>query len=193
MMTHNEFDAMTLVELRDYKQKISAKITAANRKIQKRKAYLKAVRYPGYEPSVKNDDEILRLKVEVSEATNEMSSYKEYMKIRNSRAKVEEARANLEMHKIELEKMQYEADNKEFINCRNAKADERRPGGPSVWMGGEFNDIRGAEKRLIVMMAREIGQARYQELKRIAYWDEHHGNNRYYTGTEKFDGRKGLF
>jgi len=192
-MTNEKLDAMTMIELTDYKQKLSGRITALNRKIQKRKAYLKAARYPGYEPNIKNDPELLKLKDEMTEAANEMSAFKEYRKVRQSRVKVEEAKAALEMRKIELETMMYDAENKDFIDRRNAKAAERRPGGPNVWFGPEFNNIKGAEKRLIVMMAREIGQERYQELKRIAYWDEHHRNNRYYTGDDKFDGRKGLF
>jgi len=192
-MTYADMDGMTLIELRDYKQKLSGRITALNRKIQKRKEYLKATRYPGYEPSVKNDPEIMQMKIELAEVSNEMSSFKEYRRLRENRVKVEEAKADLELHRIELEKMQFDAENRDFIDQRNAKASERRPGGPNVWFGPEFNNIKGAEKRLIVMMAREIGQARYQELKRIAYWDEHHRNNRYYTGDDKFDGRKGLF
>ena len=99
----------------------------------------------------------------------------------------------MEVYRIELERAQYEAENKDFIDGRNRKAEERRPGGPPVWFGSEFNNIKGSEKRLIVMMAREIGQARYQELKRIAYWDEKHRNNRYYTGKDTWDNRKGLF
>ena len=193
MKTYAELDQMTLYELREQKQKLTSTVTAVQNKIRKRKEYLKAARYPGYEPSVKNDPEILQLKIDLTEASNELSSFTEYMKIRNSRAKVEEARAALELHKIELEKAQFEADNKDFIDERNAKADERRPNGSNVWFGPEFNNIKGAEKRLIVMMAREIGQARYNELRRIAYWDDRHRNNRYYTGNDKFDGRKGLF
>lgn len=193
MNTYAELDNLTLVELGNTKQKLKNNIAIIQNNIRKRREYLKAARYPGYEPSIKNDPEILQMKIDLEQAEKERSAFEEYLKIRKGRAKAEEARAELELYKIELEKAQYEAENKEFIDCRNAKADERRPHGGNVWMGGEFNNIKGAEKRLIVMMAREIGQARYQELKRIAYWDEHHKNNRYYTGNDKFDGRKGLF
>ena len=97
------------------------------------------------------------------------------------------------MQEAKLRQAEADAANAKFIDERNAKANKRRPDQPYVWFGSEFNNIRGAEKRLIVMMAREIGQDRYQELKRIAYWDERHGNNRYYTGRDKWDNRKGLF
>lgn len=188
-----KWDGMTLLELGNEKTKLSNRCTALNRAIQKRKEYLKKARYPGYEPNVKEDPELIQLKTELCQASNDVCSIKEYLKARKAMAQVEEKKAQLEMYKIELEKAQYEAENQEFIDARNAKATERRPDQPYVWFGSEFNNIKGAEKRLIVMMAREIGQARYQELKRIAYWDEKHGNNRYYTGSNKWDNRKGLF
>lgn len=192
-MTTEEMEVLSLVELRDCKQKLSGKITSLNRKMQKRKQYLKDARYPGYEPNIKGDAELLQMKEEMVGLVSEMSHLKEYIKLRNCRVSVETERAAFERRKIALEQAQFEAENKDFINGRNAKAEERRPGGPAVWFGPEFNNIKGAEKRLIVMMAREIGQNRYNELRRIAYWDHRNGNNRYYTGSAQWNDRKGLF
>ena len=192
-MNKSEMDAMTLMELSRYRQEVKNKLGDLGRKIQKRREYLKSARYPLYNAEINADEEIVQLKAEYEEAQKEMSAFKEYMKIRKSRASAEEAKAKLELQRVQLETMMFEAEHKDFIGERNRKADDRRPHGPNVWFGSEFNNIRGAEKRLIVMMAREIGQARYSELKRIAYWDENHGNNRYYTGDNRFDGRKGLF
>ena len=193
MKSYDELDRLSPYELKQLKTQMKSAVTIVQNKIRKRREYLRSVRYPGYEPNIKGDPEILQLKTNLTEAASELSSMEEYMKIRSSRVKVEEARATLEMHKIELEKAQFDAENKEFISVRNMKAEERRPHGPNVWFGPEFNNIRGAEKRLIVMMAREIGQERYNELRRIAYWDDQHRNNRYYTGSDRFDGKKGLF
>ena len=188
-----EWDRMSMLELSEEKQRMSNRCAALNRSIQKRKEVLKAKVRPGEPVGSKSDPELIKLKIELTEASNDVSNIKEYIQVRKARAKAEERKAELEVYKIELEKAQYEAENREFIDARNAKANERRPDQPYVWFGNEFNNIKGAEKRLVVMMAREIGQARYQELKRIAYWDEKHGNNRYYTGSNKWDNRKGLF
>lgn len=187
----SKYDAMSMVELNDLKKKLGSQSAALNRQINKRKEYLKQSRYPGYDPSIKGDAEIIELKLQLNDVNREISILKEYKRNRQAFKEVEEARAKLEKRKIALEVAQFEAENKDFIDSRNAKADERRPDKPKVWFGSEFNNIKGAEKRLIMMMAREIGQARYQELKRIAYWDEQHGNNHYYTGSYKFDNGRG--
>ena len=196
-INYPEWDKMSLLELGNLKQKMSNRCSALNRAIQKRKEAIKAAARPGEPVNSKSDPELIKLKIELTEASNDICNIKEYMQIRKSRAKIEEKivekQAELETYKIELEKAKYEAENKDFVDGRNAKANERRPGGPPVWFGREFDNIKGSEKRLIVMMAREIGQARYQELKRIAYWDEQHRNNRYYTGNDKWSDRKGLF
>lgn len=192
-MTFAEMDMMTLWELEKLKDQLRGRVTTLNGKVQKRKAYLKAARYPGCEPNYKTDEELIQLKIDLVEASNDLSRYKEYMTIRKCRINSEKAREELELQKVALEKARFEAENKDFINERDAKADARRPGGPNVWFGPEFNNIKGAEKRLVVMMAREIGQDRYNELRRIAYWDTRRGNNRYYTGTDQWNDRKGLF
>lgn len=190
-MNTADFDSMSLLELRAYKQKIAGKIADINNRISVRKRYIKNAKCPGNELSEKTDHELLELKQELLKASYEMSEFKEYKRIRDSRAAVEQERAKLEMQELQIEKMRFEAENAKFITARNMKADERRPDKPRVWFGGEFNNIKGAEKRLIMMMAREIGQERYQELKRIAYWDEQRGNNHYYTGSHKFDNGRG--
>lgn len=190
-MSEVNFDEMSLLELRDYKQKLSQKIADVNNRISVRKRYIKNARCPGNELSEKTDHELLALKQELLKLSYEMSDFKEYKRIRDQRAAVEQEKANLEMQELQIEKMRFEAENAKFITARNMKADERRPDKPRVWFGGEFNNIKGAEKRLIMMMAREIGQERYQELKRIAYWDEQRQNNRYYTGSSKFNNGRG--
>lgn len=192
-MTKEELDRMSLPEIQTYGQKLSAELTKLNHEIRERKKYLRAVRYPGYEPNVKNDPEILRTKARVIELQRETANLKEYKRRRNAIADAERERAELERAKIRMERAQFEAENKDFIDERNSKADERRPSGPAVWMGQEFKNIKGAEKRLIIMMAREIGQMRYTELRRIAFWDHERGNNRYYTGNDNWNDRKGLF
>ena len=187
------YENMTLKELRTERQVLVSRITSLNRQIGKRKEYLKSVRAPGTQIGLDQDEEIIRLKDELADVTQKCSALKAVKRVREEQLQAEQAQAKADMKEAKLRQEEVDAANAKFIDERNAKANKRRPDQPYVWFGSEFNNIRGAEKRLIVMMAREIGQARYQELKRIAYWDEQHGNNRYYTGRDKWDNRKGLF
>lgn len=52
-----------------------------------------------------------------------------------------------------------------------------------VYMGREFYDCNGYERRLALLMAMEIGQKRYDELKRQAADDTSRGETYFYTGT----------
>lgn len=187
------YEDMTLRELRTEKQVLSLQVTKLNRAISKRKEYLKKVRAPGCQVGLDQDEEIIRLKDELAEVTQKCCALKAVKRVREEQMQAERAQAKADIKEAKLRQEEADAANAKFIDERNAKARERRPDQPFVWFGSEFNNIRGAEKRLIVMMAREIGQARYQELKRIAYWDEKHRNNRYYTGKDTWDNRKGLF
>jgi len=189
----SSYENMTLRELRTEKQVLSMQITKLNRAIGQRKEYLKKVRAPGCPVGLDQDEEIIRLKDELAEITQKCGTLKAIKRVREEQLQAERAQAKADLMEAKHRQEETDAANAKFIDERNAKANERRPDQPFVWFGSEFNNIRGAEKRLIVMMAREIGQARYQELKRIAYWDEQHGNNRYYTGRDKWDNRKGLF
>lgn len=56
-----------------------------------------------------------------------------------------------------------------------------RPGN-RVYMGSEFKDCNGFERRLALLMAYEIGQERYNELRRQAGDDTRDGETLYYTG-----------
>ena len=51
-----------------------------------------------------------------------------------------------------------------------------------VYMGSEFKDCNGYERRLALLMAYEIGQERYEELKRQASDDTARGETYFYTG-----------
>ena len=51
-----------------------------------------------------------------------------------------------------------------------------------VYMGSEFRDCNGFERRLALLMAYEIGQDRYDELKRQASDDTKSRETEFYTG-----------
>jgi chromosome segregation ATPase len=54
-----------------------------------------------------------------------------------------------------------------------------------VYMGSEFRDCTGYERRLALLMAYEIGQERYSELKRQASDDTRNGETDFYTGGQR--------
>ena len=62
-----------------------------------------------------------------------------------------------------------------------------RPQG-MVHFGREWEGVNAFQKRLIILMARAIGQERYQELKRIATDDYRNRENRYYSGSAAWNG-----
>ena len=179
-----DFSEMTKVELSQHKQQLKAKITKLNKKIHERKKYLKEVHNPNlvYKP----DEQLEEWKKELLEAINENSRLKEYNQMYSARIEAERIRSELELRKAQDEALKYD-------KYRERLADERRPKGERVWMGSEFRRLRPAEKRLIMLMAREIGQARFQELRRIAFYDEKHNKNRYYTGSNVFNGGDGAY
>lgn len=53
-----------------------------------------------------------------------------------------------------------------------------------VYMGSEFRDCNGYERRLALLMAYEIGQERYNELKRQASDDTIRGETKFYMGDD---------
>lgn len=62
-----------------------------------------------------------------------------------------------------------------------------RPEG-MVHFGREWEGVNAFQKRLIILMARAIGQERYQELKRTAMDDYRNRENRYYSGSAAWNG-----
>ena len=178
------FELMTKNQLSVYKQQLKSKITKLNKKISERKKYLKSVRNPKltYVP----DETLEQWKKEIAELAEESNRLKEYNKAYNARIQAEEIRSQLELRKAQDEALKYD-------KYRERLADERRPKGERVWMGSEFRKLRPAEKRLIMLMAREIGQQRFQELRRIAFYDEKHHKNIYYTGSNVFNGGEGEY
>lgn len=179
--TREELEGMSEIELREYRQSLKNDMRELHDQIVARHAEMKVLGLNKHERA--KDEEIKRLQELVTKVTignQELSTF------RNDQAlekKIAKEAGELALMRIEMERAQLKFENKDVIEANNARADERRPSGPVVWFDPLFRNIKGAEKRLIVMMAREIGQARFAELKRIAFWDEHHRNNKYYSST----------
>ena len=179
--TPEEMEGMTDAELLEYRQGLKADMRKLHEKTVSRQAEMKAV---GLISKVRaKDEEVIALKQLQTKTAVALQALADFRSNRAMEKKIEQEANELALMRIEMERAQLKFENKDVIEANNARADERRPGGPVVWFDPLFRNIKGAEKRLIVMMAREIGQARFAELKRIAFWDEHHRNNHYYSST----------
>lgn len=180
-LTRERLEKMSEQELLAYHKKLKAEMRRLNEKKVNRHAKMKAL---GMNKKARANDPYIKELVELITETNAAcQEYSEFRKDKAAEKAIQRETEELTLMRIEMDKAQLRFENKDVIDFRNEQADERRPGGPVVWFDPLFRDIKGAEKRLIVMMAREIGQARFAELKRIAFWDEHHKNNHYYSST----------
>ena len=102
----------------------------------------------------------------------------------NMRTKYQEMSADirqLKARKQKLLKMKQEYDKAKPPESRKIKPRGERPK-TRVYMGSEFRDCTGYERRLALLMAYEIGQERYSELKRQASDDTRSGETEFYTG-----------
>ena len=185
--TPEEMEGMTDAELLEYRQGLKADMRKLHEKTVARQAEMKAV---GLTSTVRaKDEEVIALKQLQTKTAVALQALADFRSNRAMEKKIEREANELALMRIEMEQSQLKFENRDVIAFRNAQADERRPGGPVVWIDPLYRNLHGAEKRLIIMMAREIGQARFAELKRIAFWDEHHRNNHYYSST-MFDGKE---
>lgn len=67
------------------------------------------------------------------------------------------------------------------------RAERNRPEGPAVDVSKETFGMNAVQKRLMMLLAREVGFARYDELRRIAAADFRHRVTEYYTGSKTWN------
>ena len=125
------------------------------------------------------DYELELIKKECTRLNSELAECNQILSARRAVEKVEgEARKEVreKVDEIEKEILDDGVDLREIAR----KLDELRPAGMPVTFGSEFNKCSASARRLIAMMAREIGWKRYHELRAIAYFDEKHQVKKYY-------------
>ena len=171
--SEKRYAGMGLVELNEEKNRLSAAVTALNRKLNKRYVWCKENGIPK-----KEDSEVARLKSEIEVATKDLADFKELLKVRRLAiaAKEKEELARISAATVEMEESAAEI---------TKRLDSLRPEGMPVYFSSEFKGCGPSEKRLVMLMAREIGQKRYQELRQIAYWDAKHKRTKGYPMLEK--------
>lgn len=67
------------------------------------------------------------------------------------------------------------------------RAERNRPDGPVVDVSKEIFGMNAVQKRLVMLLAREVGFSRYDELRRIAAADYRHKETEYYTGSKRWN------
>ena len=171
-----DFSGQSLDTLKAYRDELGRKYGEAGRAICVRRKYLKTISGPGV--PIKDDPELKELQAKSIVLQNEIIQLKEYMTANKDDLEREDLRVKEEMAAYEVE--------------RAKMIETLRPAAPRIWFGSEFKKCTDSERRLVSMMAREIGLKRYQELRMIAFYDEKHKNNRYYTGSDVFNHGKGV-
>ena len=67
------------------------------------------------------------------------------------------------------------------------RAERNRPDGPVVDVSKEIFGMNAVQKWLMMLLAREVGFNRYDELRRIAAADYRHKETEYYTGSKTWN------
>lgn len=171
-----DFAGQSLDTLKAYRDELGKKYGEAGRAINARRKYLKTTSGKGV--SIKDDPELKELQAKSIVLQNELTRLKEYMTANKDDLEAEDLRVKEEIAAYEVE--------------RAKLIETLRPASPRIWFGSEFKKCTDSERRLVSMMAREIGLRRYQELRMIAFYDEKHKNNKYYTGSDAYNHGNGV-
>lgn len=105
----------------------------------------------------------------------------------NLRTKYQEVNAEIKQLKARRQKLLKLKQDYEKAKPPESKKLKPRGERPKnrVYMGNEFRDCTGFERRLALLMAYEIGQERYSELKRQAGDDTKRGETAFYVGDNQ--------
>lgn len=167
---YEELDKMTTSEINNYRTILKGKITKLNNKITKRNNYL--INLKKTKAERKADPEIAAMKAEAEEIAHTISIIKDYKREHQAQIALEMANAQAEIKRMQRDEWMDElAAYDEKIETAH-EIEKIRPAAPRICFGSEFRKCSTSERRLVSMMAREIGLERYQQLRKIAFWDE---------------------
>lgn len=169
-------NTMTLIQIKEEKKQLGKQISDICKKINVYREHLKAITAPGQ--GYRNDPHYVELREQRDQLQNRMAELDQYRREHHQQMLLAERKARQELEEL---------DAREYYQMeeRNLKAMSRRPNGEMLTYLYEFDHFKGTKRRLAIMMIREIGLDRFLELRRIASFDERHGNNAYYkTGRD---------
>lgn len=168
-------NTMTLAQIKAEKTQIGQQISEVCKEINKYREHLKAITPLGQ--PYRNDPHYIELRAKRDALQDRMRELSEYRRYHQNQMILAEKKAQEQIDEMNARDY-YRAEK------RNMQAASRRPNGEVLSYLYEFDHFKGTKRRLAIMMIREIGMDRFLELRRIASWDERHGNNDYYK-TER--------
>lgn len=102
--------------------------------------------------------------------------------------KLSQLKAAAAMMNFEIQKLNNEiAAEPVRVTGNTPRAERNRPEGPAVDVSKEIFGMNAVQKRLIMLLAREVGFDRYNELRLIAAADFRHRETEYYTGSKTWN------
>ena len=167
---YDRLDGMSSGEINTWRSQLKGKVSKLNTKITKRNQHLKALGKTAAER--KADPEYASLLEKLSEHSYELNVIKDYKREHAAQIEIEKANAELEIKQMRREDALKEAEAQEALIAKAREIEKIRPAAPRIFFGSEFRKCTTSERRLVSMMAREIGLERYQQLRKIAFWDE---------------------
>ena len=169
-----DYKAMSVAQLAVARKKLKEEAKSVNKAIAVRGEFLKANMIKGKKWIT--DPEYCELKEKKTMIDADLKYTAELWKAVSKEQEVRERKAQLVIDELDVREREVE-------DIKEMKANERRPDGTELQYLYEFDSLKGAKRRLVVMMIREIGLQRFLELRRIASWDERHRNNAYYGNS----------
>lgn len=167
---YDRLDEMSSGEINTWRSQIKGKVSKLNAQITKRNQYLKALGKTAAER--KADPEYAFMLTELEDYSHTLNVIKDYKREQAAQLEIEKANAELEIKRMRREDALREAEAQDALIAQAHEIEKIRPAAPRIFFGSEFRKCTTSERRLVSMMAREIGLERYQQLRKIAFWDE---------------------
>ena len=167
---------MTLTELKVEKKELGKQFGEITKEINRVREEIKA-KTPVGQP-YRNHPALVELREKRDKIQKRMLELDEIRNTQRNQMILAEREAQMRLDELDAREYYMEEE-------RNMKAMSRRPNGEQLTYLYEFDKMTGTKRRLAILMIREIGLDRFLELRRIASWDERHGNDAYYkTGRD---------
>lgn len=167
---YDRLDGMSSGEINTWRSQLKGKVSRLNAKIAKLNQYLKALGKTTAER--KADPEYAFLLTELEDYSHTLNVIKDYKREHAAQLEIERTNAELEIKQMRREDALREAEAQDTLIAKAHEIEKIRPAAPRIFFGSEFRKCTTSERRLVSMMAREIGLERYQQLRKIAFWDE---------------------
>ena len=167
---YDRLDGMSSGEINTWRSQLKGKVSKLNIKMAERNKYLKSLGKTAAER--KADSEYASLLAMLEDYSHTLNVIKDYKREHAAQIEIEKANAELEIKRMRREDALREAEAQDALIAKAHEIEKIRPAAPRIFFGSEFRKCTTSERRLVSMMAREIGLERYQQLRKIAFWDE---------------------